>query len=57
MRSRWNEVSAWERETGHTHPDHDIELRRDERRKTTLSFLFLIGGCLFGWIAYGGFSG
>lgn len=57
MRSRWDDISTWERETGHTHPDHDIELRRDERRKTTLSFLFLIGGCLFGWLAYGGFSG
>lgn len=35
--SRWSEIQEWERRLGYIHPDHDIELRRDERRKTTVS--------------------
>lgn len=57
MKNRWRDIAEWERQTGHTHPDHDIELRRDERRRTTLSFLLLIGGFLFAWLAHGGLSG
>lgn len=53
MRSRWDEIQTWERETGFTHPDHDIELRRDERRKTTVSFLFAIGMTIGAAIWYG----
>ena len=29
----WHDVVAYERATGHTHPDHDSVLRKDERDK------------------------